>query len=321
MQSEMTNNRENLIDGDMLQEIWESHGLGRVRTIQAAKRGSNNRATVVNDEYVIRFDLLDLPGVCRYRGEQLAYERLHTAGVPVPTVVALDVSKSIIPYHYIILTKIEGRPLIDDWAEFSETQRREAGETAGRYLAMMHDIAFDGFGDLLRLRSDPLPNWYDHVDQFFERYGLSVVARHILDAAVYRRMRGCIDGMRPTLEVLPVGRLVHSDYQFENLLHRDGVITGIIDFEWSLSGDPIWDFKLEEQWDSDCPGSAAHIYGGYTSLRRLADDHALRMALYKVLFHLDSVDMYAGDSTVQEQFDYCFSEMMRALVVLEATLW
>jgi aminoglycoside phosphotransferase (APT) family kinase protein len=314
-------NTENLIDGDVLQKIWDAHGLGRVRTIQAAKRGSNNRATVVNDAYVIRFDVLDLPGVCRYLGEQLAYERLHVAGVPAPKVVALVVSKSIIPYHYIILTKIEGRPLIDDWTEFSESQRREAGETAGRYLAMMHDITFDGFGDLLRLPADSLPNWYAHVDQFFERYGASVVARQILDEAVYRRMRGCIDQMRPTLEALPVGRLVHSDYQFENLLHRDGVITGIIDFEWALSGDPIWDFKLEEQWDSDCPGSTAYIYAGYTSLRRLADDHVLRMALYKVLFHLDSVDMYAGDSTVQEQFDYCFSEIMRTLAVLEANLW
>src|SRR5690606_31529901 len=141
---------EMLLSYDTLQRIWQAHGLGAVQTIEPAKRGMNNRATVVNDAYVIRFDLLDLPGVCRYVCEKLAYERLRANGIPTPEVVALDVTKSLVPYHYLILTKSEGRPLIDDWASFTPAQRSEAGRAAGRYLAQMHEITFDAFGKISR---------------------------------------------------------------------------------------------------------------------------------------------------------------------------
>lgn len=308
------------IQHDTLQSIWNANGLGQIHTVQRAKRGSNNLATVVNDRYVIRFDLLDLDGTCRYKGEQLAYRLLREADIPAPEVVALDLSKSIIPYNYIILSKIDGTPLIDDWASFSQEQRAATGRAAGRYLAMMHNIMLDGFGNLSGLEGDPLPRWYDHVDGFFERYAAALLNARVIDPAIYARMRRCVDHVRPLVDMSAHGRLIHSDYQFENVLHCDGVITGIIDFEWAISGDPTWDFRVDEQWDDDSPGSARYIYEGYTSLRPLAEDHELRRWLYKVLFHLDSVDMYAGDTDEQDDFTYFYGEMMKALARLERLL-
>jgi aminoglycoside phosphotransferase (APT) family kinase protein len=313
---------ENFVTQEILQRIWDANNLGVVQTMQFAKRGMNNLATVVNDTYVIRFDVLDVEdvaGVCRYTGEQLAYERLRVAGIPAPEVVALDLSKSLIPYHYIILTKIDGIPLIDDWPNFSEAQQAEAGRAAGRYLAMMHNISLGGFGKLLSVETDPLPSWFDHVEQFFERYAQYLLAQNVIDTPIYARMRTCLDQMRPVVDAKSDGRLVHGDYQFENLLHRDGIITGIIDFEWGISGDPVWDFRLDEQWDSDCPGSTAYIYEGYIRLRPLAPDHHMCVWLYKLLFHLDSVDMYTDSGQKAEQVRF-YDEMMKALVALEAGL-
>lgn len=304
---------EMLLSYDTLQRIWQAHGLGAVQTIEPAKRGMNNRATVVNDAYVIRFDLLDLPGVCRYVGEKLAYERLRANGIPTPEVVALDVTKSLVPYHYLILTKSEGRPLIDDWPNFTPQQQVEAGRAAGRYLAQMHEITFDAFGKLSRL---DVSRWYDHVEEFFERYAAPLTEAGIIEKPIYTRMRACVDRLRPRFDMQTGGRLVHSDYQFENLLHKDGVITAIIDFEWAISGDPAWDFKLDEQWDDDCPGSAQYIYEGYISLRPLTPDHRLRVWLYKLLFHLDSVDMYANDND-GASLSKCHTEMLKALAALE----
>jgi aminoglycoside phosphotransferase (APT) family kinase protein len=308
---------ENFVTQETLQRIWDANGLGKVESIQSAKRGMNNLATVVNDSHVIRFDVLDLEGVCRYQGEKFAYERLRAANIPSPEVVALDLSKSLIPYHYIILTKIDGTPLIDDWPNFSEAQKAQAGRSAGRYLALMHNISLEGFGSLRRLEIDPLPCWYDHLEQFFERYAQGLLNQKVMDAPTYRRMRACLEEMRPIVDMESDGRLIHSDYQFENLLHRDGVITGIIDFEWAISGDPAWDFKLDEQWDDDCPGSAAYIYEGYT--RSLAPDHEIRVWLYKMLFHLDSVDMYTDSGEKDEQAHF-YGEMMKAVSALETGL-
>jgi aminoglycoside phosphotransferase (APT) family kinase protein len=310
---------ENFVTQEILQRIWDANGLGKVESIQPAKRGMNNLATVVNDSHVIRFDALDLEGVCRYKGEKYAYECLRNANIPCPEVVALDLSKSLIPYHYIILTKIDGTPLIDDWPNFSEAQKVEVGRAAGRYLALMHNITIENFGSLRRLETEPLPHWYDHLEQFFERYAQYLLAQKVIDAPIYARMRACLEGMRPVVDMESGGRLVHSDYQFENLLHRDGVITGIIDFEWSLSGDPTWDFKLDEQWDDDCLGSTAAIYEGYTSLRPLAPDHRTRVWLYKMLFHMDSVDMYTDSGEKIEQARF-YDEMMKALAAVGSGL-
>jgi aminoglycoside phosphotransferase (APT) family kinase protein len=308
---------DDLINYDVLRRIWQAQGLGDVQTIQPAKRGMNNRATVVNDAYVIRFDLLDLPGVCRYVGEQRAYERLRTNGIPGPEVVALDPSKSLVPYNYAILTRCEGRPLIDDWPHFSADQQAEIARSAGRYLAMMHEIGFESFGKLSRL---DVPRWYDHVEEFFERYAAPLTEARIIESQTYARMRACVDELRPRFDRSDDGRLVHSDYQFENLLHQDGVITALIDFEWAISGDPAWDFKLDEQWDSDCPGSAQYIYEGYTSLRPLAPDHRLRVWLYKLLWHLDSVDMYAADPNETDMLAWSQNELRKALAALEYEL-
>jgi thiamine kinase-like enzyme len=119
------------------------------------------------------------------------------------------------------------------------------------------------------------------------------------------------------LDNVTTGHLVHSDYQFENLLHRDGVITGIIDFEWAVSGDPARDFRLDEQWDDDCPGSRAYIYEGYQQLRALEPDHEARVLMYKLQFHMDTVDMYAGDPAEADRFALYYQKMMDVLVALE----
>jgi aminoglycoside phosphotransferase (APT) family kinase protein len=310
---------DSLTDKDTLNRIWDAHGLGAVRTISPAKRGMNNRATVVNDTHVIRFDLLDLEGICRYQGEAMAYERLRAAGIPAPEVVALDVSKTLIPYHYIILSKIDGIPLIDDWASLSESQKVEAGRAAGRYLAMMHNLELEGFGHLENLQTTPFARWFDFTEDYWKRYVVRLLAAGIIDTRTHDRMRSSFERLRPRLDSFSAGRLVHADYQFENLLHRDGVITGIIDFEWAVSGDPAWDFRLENQWDIDCPGSARFIREGYTRLRPLPDDHDIRVWLYKMVFYVDNVEMLIGGAGQEDSLALYLDHMMKALEAVERT--
>ena len=66
-------------------------------------------------------------------------------------------------------------------------------------------------------------------------------------------------------------------------------VTGVIDFEWALAGDPAWDFIAQDKWEEMCPGSRAYLYAGYTHHRPLAPDHALRVAIYQLLLHVETV--------------------------------
>jgi aminoglycoside phosphotransferase (APT) family kinase protein len=309
-----------LLRPERLQAAFDAHGLGRVMTIQPAQRGLNNLATVVNDAYVIRFDLLDLDDrVCRYHGERTAYAALRAAGLPGPDVVALDLSKSLLPVHYLILTRVPGEPLIDLWPTLSAADQARLARSAGETLARMHQIALpDGLG---RLDIDLLPRWFDFVERFFDDYAPSLAARGLIEAKLYARLRAIIAQLRPLVDFPQgQGRLVHGDYQFENLLVHEGQISAVIDFEWGKCGDPAWDFKLEEQWDADCPGSAVPILAGYAAVRSIPE--ATRIWLYKLLFHLDNLDFYADAPDNPHgnagRWAYSRRELLRALAALEA---
>ena len=83
----------------------------------------------------------------------------------------MDVSKAIVPNDFIILSKIEGRPLIDAWTSLSIQQQQQAATEAGRYLAMMHEITLPGFGQIRKPEAERFPSWYAYVMEYMRRYG------------------------------------------------------------------------------------------------------------------------------------------------------
>jgi aminoglycoside phosphotransferase (APT) family kinase protein len=311
--------RAEFVTHDTLSRIWSAHGLGKVSTIQPAKRGQNNIATIINDRYVIRFDVLDLDEPCRYNGEALAYRELAHANIPAPEVVVLNTTKQLIPYNYIILTKSDGIPLIDLWPNLTVQQQIEAGREAGRILASIHAITLNeevgGFGRL----NVPDTTWRDYINGFFYRHAPSLRDRDFIALALYDRLHRGVEMMQPMLTSVTEKHLVHWDYQFENILYHAGKITAVIDFEWALAGDPVWDFKLVDQWNSDCSGSTTHIIDGYSSIQPLPPDHLPRRWLYKMIWHLDFVDslLESTDSQSNKLIDYHWERTLAALNELE----
>lgn len=287
------------ITNEWLQKIWSAHGLGDVQSVVQPKGGLINACRVVNDCHVIRFDLLDYAGVIsRYQGEAIIYERLRGTAVPVPEVIALDLSKMLVPYAYIILSKMEGEPIIDNWTALSSNQQQHLGQSIGRSLALLHEQRFMGFGSVYNLN---LKSWRDFITDFVNDMGDDLMNAAILDASVAEKCRTIIRKHESLFEIGIEGQLVHADYQFENILQKNGNVTAVIDFEWSLSGDPAWDFRLEDQWERECAGCRPFIYAGYN--RTFAPDHDLRVRLYKLLQCLDDLYFLRVDHPDAEEFD------------------
>ena len=251
-----------------------------------------NSVHIVNETHVIRFDILNYEGISRYKGEQIAYERLHNTGVPVPTVLVFDNSKTHAPYTFIIMTKLEGVPLAHVWNNLSTEQQIQVAYDAGRYLAMIHDVSFEGFGTLQTLR---FTKWFERVIAQVESDTTEATYLRQLDASVAERIRNTFDEHHSMLDIGKQGKLLHGDFQFKNILYHQGRITGIIDFEWANAGDPCWDFRLEETWEADCVGSRRYIYDGYASYRPIDDDQMLRVRLYKMLQYVNEVIFYSQD--------------------------
>lgn len=296
---------------DILQRIWEAQGLGTVQSVVTPKRGVINACRIVNDTHVIRFDRLDYEDVIsRYKGEQIIYEQLRDTDVPVPEVIALDLSKTLAPYAYIILSKMGGTPLIDDWDSLSVEQRAQVGNSLGRYLTIIHEHKFDGFGSLCNLN---LSSWGEFISNFVNDMGIDLAATGILSTPVVEKIKSIIEKHRPLYEIGMEGWLIHTDFQFSNVLQKDGVITAILDFEFALAGDPVWDFRLEDRWEDECIGCRDFIYAGYSGI--LNPDHNLRVRLYKLLQYMDELYFLRIDQPDLEQFERAYK---RTLNILES---
>jgi aminoglycoside phosphotransferase (APT) family kinase protein len=267
---------------------------------------------------VIRFDALDDEDQAdRYQTEKLAYTLLGGI-VPVPEVIALDESRSLAPVNYLITTKCPGRQMIERWQDLTGAQRQRAAFQAGVCLAQMHNqTLFRRCGAPHKVvEGKGFVVWYDYMKDFADRYMREARELQALDEPMMKRIDRTVTGLKPIMETVTQAVLLHSDYHFENVLQSDGMVTGIIDFEWAITGDPAWDFRVEDKWEEMCPGSREIIYAGYQSRRTLPDHLQHRAALYKLLMWLDNVvlNAFRGNST---EYQESLTVMTRYLIWLE----
>ncbi len=300
------------IDDATLTHIWSAHGLGAVRTVDWAGKGVNNPAFVINDTHVVRFDGLINEGVSRFHGERIAYDLLRQAGIPCPQVIVLDDSKTLAHYDYMIMNKVEGITILDSWSELTPTQQHEVAYEAGCLLTSIHNIRLSKFGNLYGTER-VFENWYAYVIDKFGRDGHESVADGLLAPSIRDRMQIVFEAHQPIFDTVIQPHLIHWDYHFGNLMQKDGKITAVLDFEWALGGDPAHDFNRRDEWESECPGSSALVYKGYTSLRPLQYDHETRVALYEMLWFVDCI-IDAGDAA---EADFMRTKLVDRLIWLE----
>jgi aminoglycoside phosphotransferase (APT) family kinase protein len=277
------------ITDSLVQQVWKALNLGPIEQIDKPKRGSINPCFIINDAKVIRFNTNTDKGADRFESEAAAYERLKGSEVPVPQVIKVDVTRKIVPFTYLITSKINGETVIDSWTTLNPTQQQQIAFSAGKYLALIHQHTYPKFGNLRDLPDGGFEHWHDYVWDFFRRYARQALALKAINTKLEARIHAVLLHHKPTLDTMTTGALVHSDYHFENMLQSNGEITGIIDFEWAYSGDPSQDFIVDEKWEEMCAGSREHVLKGYASLRKLDDHHELRLMIYKALWHLETV--------------------------------
>lgn len=302
-----------------IQQIWDAHHLGQVENIAKPKRGWANKVLFVNESHVIRFDVVDSQGPSRWESERIAYDLLRADGIPVPTIVTLDTSKTIVPYYYLIVNRLPGTPVIDSWLTLDDQQRQRVAHRAGEILATIHDHTFPRFGNLWDLATGGHPTWAGHIHAYYQEYYELALAHNALTPAWLARLAKIVEKFQPLLDTVTRAAFVHWDYHFENILQQDGEVTGILDFEWAIAGDPSWDFKQDVQWAETCPGSNAPLYAGYQTRRRLPEYHEVRATFYSLLSYLDAVGL-AKANQVQHEYDQAMPYFLRQLTWLEANL-
>jgi hygromycin-B 4-O-kinase len=212
-------------------------------------------------------------------GEAAAMDACRLRGLPVSrTLFAGVVPWGGQPFGVAVQELLPGIPLDQ------RLQSPRLYYQAGSLLARIHQVPVSGFGPLdgslrgaMASAEDlilPLERYlmqgnrtpYDHLD---------IPTAKLMKAM--KHLRGFRGGCAPVL--------LHGDFNATNLLASETGITGILDFEYAMGGDPIWDLARcsysthGEDWDA--------LLGGYQDVGVLPEDAEILLQLYRLRISLE----------------------------------
>ncbi|MEV4840310.1 amino acid adenylation domain-containing protein [Nonomuraea sp. NPDC049486] len=221
----------------------------------------------------------------RMRKELHVYELLSRTGAAAPTVVRADDSRRDLPQAYLVMTKVAGRPLSQVSAGMDRTTVERLYRDMGRLLRTVHGVTVPAFG--------PLDGVQEPTNDAYVGGQFELKAAHFaefggdpgLHAALLARLRA--DRHLLARRTTPV--LLHHDFHERNVMVAERAgrweLTGLIDVENALGGDPLMDLARTDYFAvRDDPLRRRALYEGYGDLPA---DWAERLAFYRLYHALD----------------------------------
>ncbi|WP_138754293.1 phosphotransferase family protein [Paenibacillus sinopodophylli] len=198
--------------------------------------------------------------------------------VPVPAVYKHDKSESLVNCEYFIMEKLEGEPYNKVKESLTEDQRIQIDYQLGIYNRELNEIRGERFG-LYAAESSADDSW----SEVFMSLLLGVLAdgesEGVVLPADYATIRSEVAQRVGVLDEVTEPRLLHWDLWDGNVFVKDGEVSGIIDFERALWGDP-----LMEHYFSHFNLSPAFLEG--YGLEELSPEQQRRRALYDLYLDL-----------------------------------
>lgn len=174
---------------------------------------------------------------------------LRRRGLPVPQILATDVSRARFPLHYQIVERVPYTPL-HKLDQSQHLDRQAIGRQLGECMAQIHQVQAPGYGflDTSALRNGNEIRGLDVAyTQYFTRrlddHFAELTASGLLPASEIDSIRELLERHLP-LTQLSQGCVVHRDLAFWNLLGTPSRIHAIIDWEDAVLGDPADDLGI-----------------------------------------------------------------------------
>lgn len=266
-----------------IQEIFNKYGLGKIKKIVYSKSGIVNPCLFINDSFVLRVNVRDTE-IPKFRRERIAFQKLR-GKIPVPKIVILDESKKILPYDYLITEKMPGKELSFLIKKLNKNEKKKIAIKAGINLAKIHKIKFKKFGDVQKHTFGEYETWEDFIIDKVKKHLKEMRRLNILNENKRKQIINLFEKNKDIFNNVKTPRLNHGDFSFENMVYKNGRITGIFDFEWALSGDPEFDFKYLD----DFKDLKKYILEGYKKIRKLSPNFDRKILFYKLLLNLELI--------------------------------
>ena len=212
-------------------------------------------------------------GMMRQEPELHALVRAKT-GLPVAEVLAFDDSHDLIDRDYLLLERLPGRPLTEaHYVDYSYVLYQ-----MGRYLAELHQLKRGQYGYLgAHHPMEPQSSWPEAFRVMWNKLIDDIAAIGYYDESESGFLRSLLDRRMEIFDRPVVSSLLHMDIWHQNILvDQQGKVTGIVDWDRALWGDPEIEFAVLDY----CGVSNPPFWDGYGKARDESAEANLRSAFY-----------------------------------------
>jgi fructosamine-3-kinase len=269
------------------------------------------------ENYIIRTSMSAFPfRALDFYFDQWALNILEQKKLPTVRIYEIDVSREKYSFDYEIMEEARGS-LFGLFAIDRHNPQNivyKLGEVVGR----LHEITAAGFGllDVRRVFAKSegkglFNTWQDFVLRNLEKHiqtcrdikAITLVESRRIES-LFIKTRNILANIKPSL--------LHGDLGSGNIFSDGKEITGIIDWEDCLSGDPLFDVAL---WGTFIGNDErrAYFFEGYKGIRHLPEDFELRYWLY----HLRIV---LAKTVLRYRYRYYLSDKIPASVRVNQSL-
>jgi len=267
---------------EVIQKIMTQLNLSSSGKIIFDEQGWVNVTAFVGDDFVMRFNARDIQ-LPKFQREQKAFKILKSV-VPVPELIFFDDSKTISPYDYMICKKIPGNNLEENWSGLNVKDREILACRAGQLLARIHSTKIENFGEISEFGPFlKTKDWTTFLRHTFNYHLSEAMELNLFSTVAQKQFMNLFESQVKLFDQLKTPKLIHGDFHLGNLLFLNQDISGVLDFEWSCAGDPLYDIcnNLRDM-DSKWPGSQEAFNKGY-GIQNFSDEEVAKMRVYSMI--------------------------------------
>lgn len=205
--------------------------------------------------------------------------------VPIPYIFAVDTTKQIIPYDFIIMEQKKGEAFNETGKEMSPREKIRISEIAGNYLSYINKIKREGIGFL---NNEVTTNWERHILERTRRIFGSIKTN--FQATEARAIEEYLKRVRLAFHG---SYLLHNDFHIGNWLVDRQIysLEAVLDGEVAYCGVPEYEIGRFIVYTED-EEIIKGLLTGYSSNRRI-DEQELRK--YVVITGLELVYLFHDD--------------------------
>ena len=213
---------------------------------------------------------------------------LERTSVPVAPILAYDKSHDLLPHDFLIMERLPGIAMSD--AE--DTDPAPVLRRVGECLAQVHSLHADTYGYIGEHHPmEAQPSWIDAFSLMWRKLVEDVASIGYYSPDESYALLLLFDGYSELFDRPVESSLLHMDVWAQNILvDSSGVMTGLVDWDRALWGDPEIEFAVLDY----CGMSAAPFWEGYGKAREESEEASLRNVFY-LLYELQKyIVIYEG---------------------------